>query len=74
LDALRQMAAIQVMPNIDTISHHVLPHMAKENVETLLRKLRSADVPPSVVAISLIVQSLKNQDFKSAIEIASKIL
>jgi hypothetical protein len=74
LDALRQMAAIQIMPNIDTISQRVLPYMADEDVGTLLRKLRSADVPPSVIAISLIVQSLNKQDFKSAIDVATKIL
>lgn len=67
------MAAIQVMPNVDTISQRVLPYMANDNVETLLRKLRSAEVPPSVVAISLMVQSLNRQDFASAIDVASKI-
>lgn len=73
LDALRQMAAIQVTPNVDTISQRVLPYMENDNVETLLRKLRSAEVPPSVVAISLMVQSLNRQDFASAIDVASKI-
>lgn len=73
LDALRQMAAVQVTPNVDTISQHVLPHMANDNVEGLLRKLRSAEVPPSVVALSLMIQSLNRQDFQSAIDVASKI-
>lgn len=73
MDTLRQMAAVQVMPNVDTINQHVLPHMAG-NYESLLKKLRSVDVPPSVVAVSLIIQSLNKQDFQSAIEVASKIL
>ncbi len=74
MDALRQMAAIQVMPNVDTISQRVLPFMADEEVGTLIRKLRAVDVPPSVVATSLIVRSLNNQDFTTAINVASKIL
>jgi leucine-rich PPR motif-containing protein, mitochondrial len=73
LDALRQMAAIKVLPNVDTINQRVLPHMADEEVETIIRKLRAVDVPPGVVAISLIVRSLKKQDFTTAINIASKI-
>jgi hypothetical protein len=68
------MAAIQVMPNVDTISQRVLPFMADEEVGTLIRKLRAVDVPPSVVATSLIVRSLNNQDFTTAINVASKIL
>ena len=73
LDALRQMAAVQVVPNVDTISQRVLPYMADDNIESILRKLRSADVPPSVVAISLLIQSLNRLDFSSAIDVASKI-
>jgi hypothetical protein len=48
--------------------------MADEEVGTLIRKLRAVDVPPSVVATSLIVRSLNNQDFTTAINVASKIL
>lgn len=73
LDALRQMAAVQVVPNVDTINQHVLPHMAGDNVESILRKLRSADVPAGIVALSLVVQCLNRLDFTSAIDVASKI-
>lgn len=67
------MAAVQVMPNVDTINQHVLPHMVGDH-DSLLRKLRSADVPPSVVAVSLMIQSLNKQDFSTAIKVASNIL
>lgn len=64
------MATIRVIPNVDTINQHVLPHLAGENPRSLVRKLRSADVPSNVVALSLLTQSLDRLDFKSAVEIA----
>lgn len=73
LDALRQMSVVQVTPNVDTISQRVLPYMATGNVRTLLKKLRSADVPSTVVAISLVAENLKRLDFSSAIDVASKL-
>lgn len=71
LDVLKQMAAVRVTPNVDTIHQHVLPHLAVgDGIKGLLKKLRAADVPSTVVANSLLLQSLDRRDFSSATQIA----
>ena len=65
------MASVQVLPNIDTISLHVLPHMSSDTVNGVLRKLREADVPGSTVAISILIQNLDRQDLNAALDVVT---
>jgi len=71
LDVLRQMASIQVSPNIDTISQHVLPHITGRTIDGVIKKLRDADVPGSTVAIALLLQNLDRKELSSAIDVVT---
>lgn len=66
------MASIQVSPNIDTINQHVLPHITGRTIDSVIKKLRDADVPGSTVAIALVLQNLDRKEIQGAIDIVTK--
>lgn len=66
-----QMASLDVNPNIETVLP-VLSRFGNDSVESVYSKLVLANVPPSVAAGSLLIQSLEHNDFQAAFEKAYK--
>jgi len=65
------MNSLDVNPNIETVLR-ILPRFRNDSAKSLFSKLVSANVPPSVAAGSLLIQSLERNDFRVALEMASK--
>ena len=68
---LNQMASLGVNPNIETVLR-VLPQFGYDATECIFSKLLSASVPPSVAVGSLLILSLRRDDFRGALEKASR--